>query len=156
VLELTKTQQKIFSAKRQGNVKQGRATLGRPGGQGKAWQVKQAGQHLASKALGAVPNGVLVPTRPAANWSMLVLPTKMAPAKEKSAFDAHVLCKIRLARYGLRHGSVRIMFIIISDEREKTPRQRGWAGCGGWQAGDSHDSHYAGELRRSTCHNVGM
>ncbi len=127
--------------------------LGRAGGQGKEWQGRQAGQYLASKALGAVPNGVLVPTSPAANWSMLVLPTKMAPAKAKSAFDAHVLCN-GLTRYGVRHGSVRMVFIIICDELENTPRQRGWTGCWGWQAGDSHDSHYAGELRRSTCHDV--
>ena len=121
----------------------GRAGQGR---QDKAWQGRQTGQNLASKALGAVPNGVLVPTSPAANWSMLVLPTKMAPAKAKSAFDAHVLCN------GV--WSVRMVFIIICDELENTPRQRGWTGCWGWQAGDSHDSHYAGELRRSTCHDV--
>ncbi len=34
------------------------------------------------------------------------------------------------------------MFVIISDELEKTPRQRESVGCGDWQAGDSHDSHY--------------
>jgi hypothetical protein len=85
-------------------MKQGRAMLGRAGQgrQDKAWQGRQTGQNLASKALGAVPNGVLVPTSPAANWSMLVLPTKTAPAKEKSAFDAHALCKIRLARYSVK------------------------------------------------------
>ena len=109
--EVPKTQQRDFSATRQGKTKQGRAMLCGAGGQGKAWQGRQAAQYLASKALGAVPNGVLVPTSPAANWSMLVLPTKMAPARAKSAFDANVLCKIGLACYGLRHGSVRMMLL---------------------------------------------
>ena len=84
----------------QGEAGQGNAWQGRKTGQSRAGQT--TGQYLASKALGAVPYGVLVPTSPAANWSMLVLPTKMAPAEEeKSAFNAHVLCKIHLARCGL-------------------------------------------------------
>ena len=111
----------ICSATRQGKMKQGRAVLGRAAGQGNAWQGRQAGQYLASKALGAVPNGVLVPTSPAANWSMLVLPTKMAPAKGTSGFSAYVLCKISLACYGLKPGSMCIMLVIISDELKTHP-----------------------------------
>ena len=134
MLDLAKTQQKEFSATRQGKVKQGRAMPDRAGEQGNALQGRQTGQYLASNALGAVPNGVLVPTSPAANWSMLVLPTRMAPAKDKSAFSAHELSRIGLARYMFRHGPVTMVFVVISNELEKKPRQRGWVGCGGWQA----------------------
>src|SRR5258708_647012 len=36
--------------------------------------------YLLSKTLEHIPYGVLVPTSPVANWSMLVLPIRMAPA----------------------------------------------------------------------------
>ena len=68
---------------------------------------------------------------------------------------------MRCARYVwlaivLRHGFTRTIFVTVSDELRKTPSQRGYAGCGGWQAGNFHDSYYAGELRQATCHNVGL
>ena len=46
--------------------------------------------YLASKAFGAVPNGVRVPTKPAANWSILVLPIKIAPgARQHRLLSCH-------------------------------------------------------------------
>ena len=51
-----------------------------------------ADRHLESKAFGAVLKGVRVPTSPAANWSILVLPIMIAPETQGGLAGTEYSC----------------------------------------------------------------